>query len=106
MLRNMICGIVHCNPLVLENRVQSNRAITCPMIMQIWMLVIDDWFLFLTQPTFLKESGLMRRLDMEGRVRPSPAPNLEESGKLRRVLIFMLFILPSTLHGDVETNDS
>lgn len=106
MLRNIICGIVHCNPLVLENRVQSNCAITCPMIMQICMKVIDSWFLFLTQPTFLKESGLMRRLDMEGRVRPSPTPNLGEPEKLRRVLIFMLLMIPSTLHGDVETNDS
>lgn len=84
----------------------TNHAISFPMMMRIWMIVIDDWFLFLTQPTFLKESGLMRRLDMEGRVRPSPAPNLGGPEKLRRVLIFMFFIIPSTLHGGVETNDS
>lgn len=72
------------------------------MMMRLWMIVIDDWFLFLAQPTFLKESGLMRRLDMEGRVRPSPAPNFGEPGKLRRVLIFMFFIIPSTLHGGLR----
>ena len=102
MLRNMICGIAYCSPLVLENIVQSNHAITCPMMMRIWMIVTDDWFLFLAQPTFLKESGLMRRLNMEGRVRPSPAPNLGEPGKLRGVLIFMFFIIPSTLHGGLR----
>lgn len=39
---------------------------------------------------------------MEGRVRPSPAPNFGEPGELRRVLIFMFFIIPSTLHGGLR----
>lgn len=91
MLRNMICGIVHCSPLVLENRVQSNCAITCPMIMQICMKVIDSWFLFLTQPTFLKESGLMRRLDMEDYMETFPHPQpwgarkIEESSHIHAI---------------------
>lgn len=74
----------------------------CPMIMQICMIVIEDWFSFSTWPTFLKEGGLMRRLDTERRVRPL----LEEPGKLRNILIFLVFILPSALHRGDEADDS
>lgn len=40
------------------------------MIMQIWMIVIEDWISSSTQPIFLNEGVPMRRLDMAGGVRP------------------------------------
>ena len=61
--------------------------------MRIWVVVIEGWFSSLAQLIYLSEGDQMRRLDMEGRMKPP----LGEAGKLRKVLIALVFILPNSL---------
>lgn len=66
------------------------------MIMQIWMIVIESWFSSSTESIYLNEGDQMRRtLEMERRMRPS----LGEPGKLREVLMVLVFILPNSVDG-------
>lgn len=64
--------------------------------MQIWVVVIEGWLSSSAQSIYLNEGDQMRRrLEMERRTRPS----LGEPGKLREVLMVLVFILPSSVDG-------